>query len=134
MISFNHKLLFIVIFQNNAKWILLLIQWNMFLNKVWVSQEISTCQKVISAAFVTQKFNCVGNYTNNFQAQNECQAAYHCGGGKWAGNQQAFQPHFIYCIDHPLAANLISITAAATRVPNKKTLLPETQTKKNLNN
>lgn len=58
-----------------------------------------------------------------------CQAVYHCGDGKWAGNQQAFQPHFIYCVDHPLSANLILIIAAATRVPNKK-ILPETQTKK----
>lgn len=127
----KHKLLFIVPLQNNAKWILFLIQWNMFLNKAWFSkrflwQEISTCQNVISAAFVTHILNCVGETQTISRLRmsvRQCNAhVFYWRDSKWARDQQAFQPHCLYCVKRLLCANLSHNHCRSYTIRDNKTL------------
>lgn len=127
----NHELLFICLLfiSNNDKWISLLIQWNMFLSNVWFSKRF--CNKryphakkslmlplLLRNLIVWGITQTISRLRRNVKQGNAHMCYY--GGGKQAEDRQAFQGHFLHCIEHLLSANLIWITAAATREPNRK--------------
>lgn len=123
--------LFIVILPNNAKWILFLIWCNMFLNKVWFSKRFCDkryphAKKSLVLPLLLTNLTVWGitqTISRLRMSVTQCNArVFYYSDRNWAGDQQPFQPHLFYCVKHLLCANLILITAAATRSPNNRTL------------